>query len=340
MLNIALVGYGYWGPNLARNFNSHPECTLHTIVDMAPNRRELAQATYPYTRVMDTDEAIENAEIDVVVIATPVFTHHTLAKRALLNGKHVWVEKPMASNTEQARELVELSESNGLTLMVDHTFLFTGAVQKMKELMDANEFGDLYYYDSVRINLGLFQHDINVIWDLAPHDLSIMDYLLGPSAEAVSAQGRDHFGTGLVDVAYVSVAYPNNLLAHFHLNWLSPVKIRSTIVGGSRKMLVWDDQSQEEKIKVYDKGMDVATREGVYRVLATPRIGDMTAPVVSNIEALNSEVDYFVQCIKYGEQPFNDARAGMRIVSILEATDRSLKEDGRTIPLKSILEGI
>lgn len=334
MLNIALVGYGYWGPNLARNFNTHAECHLHTIIEMAPKRRELAQATYPQTRVVESHDVLDDAEIDVVVIATPVFTHHEIAKRALSKGKHVWVEKPMTSNTEQARELVELSEGNNLTLMVDHTFLFTGAVQKMKELMDANEFGNLYYYDSVRINLGLFQHDINVIWDLAPHDLSIMDYLLGPAAEAVSAQGRDHFGTGLVDVAYVSVAYPNNLLAHFHLNWLSPVKIRSTIVGGSKKMLVWDDLSQEEKIKVYDKGMDVKTREGVYRVLATPRIGDMTAPVVSNIEALSSEVDYFVRCVKTGERPFNDARAGMRVVSILEATDRSLAEDGRAVELE------
>ncbi len=339
MLNIALVGYGYWGPNLARNFNSHPECNLHTIIDMAPKRRDLAQATYPHTRVVASQDVLDEAEIDVVVIATPVFTHHEIAKRALSKGKHVWVEKPMTSNTEQARELVELSEGNNLTLMVDHTFLFTGAVQKMKELMDAKVFGDLYYYDSVRINLGLFQHDINVIWDLAPHDLSIMDYLLGPAAEAVSAQGRDHFGTGLVDVAYVNVSYPDNLLAHFHLNWLSPVKIRSTIVGGSSKMLVWDDLSQEEKIKVYDKGMDVTTREGVYRVLATPRIGDMTAPVVSNIEALSSEVDYFVRCVKTGERPFNDGRAGMRIVSILEATDQSLQENGRVIELKHLREG-
>jgi predicted dehydrogenase len=335
MLNVGLIGYGYWGPNLARNFDRRSYCRLAQISDMSEKRRALAQAAFPHTRVVADDGVLTAADIDVVVIATPVFTHYELAKKALLHGKHVWLEKPMTSNSAQARELVDLAESRGLTLMVDHTFLFTGAVQKMKELIDAGELGDLYYYDSVRINLGLFQHDVNVIWDLAPHDLSIMDYLLGPSAHAVSAQGCDHFNTGLQDVAYVNVFYGKNLMAHFNLNWLSPVKIRRTIVGGAKKMLVWDDISQEEKIKIYDKGMDVTTREGVYRVLATPRIGDMTAPVVSNAEALSTEVEYFFSCIREKTRPVNDGQAGLRVVTILEATDRSLREGGKIVELNA-----
>ncbi len=334
MLRVGLVGYGYWGPNLARNFNAHTECVLTRIADMGERRRTLAAKTYPAAEVVSEPTAVTQAsDIDVVVIATPVFTHYEFAKDALLHGKHVWVEKPMTANAAQARELVELADAKGLTLMVDHTFLFTGAVQSMKQLVDTGELGELYYYDSVRINLGLFQHDVNVIWDLAPHDFSIMDFLLGPSAKAVSAHGMGHFNTGHEDVAYVSVFYENNLLAHFHLNWLSPVKSRKTIIGGSKKMLVWDDLNMEERIKVYDKGMEVATKEGLYRVLATPRHGNMYAPVVPGIEALESEVDYLVQSISRGETPFNDGQAGLRIVKMLEATDQSLRNNGEVVEL-------
>ncbi|HEX72277.1 MAG TPA: Gfo/Idh/MocA family oxidoreductase [Candidatus Hydrogenedentes bacterium] len=334
MLRVGLIGYGYWGPNLARNFNAHPECRLARIADMAPARRSAAAAAFPAAEVTDTADIAKAADLDVIVIATPVFTHYELAKAALEHGKHVWVEKPMTSTHEQALELTELARARGLTLMVDHTFLFTGAVRKMKSLIDAGELGDLYYYDSTRINLGIFQHDINVVWDLAPHDLSIMDYLLGAAAEAVSAHGRGHFNTGLEDVAYVTVFYPNNLIAHFHLNWLSPVKIRRTVVGGSKKMLVWDDLNKEEQIKIYNKGMAVETKEGLYRVLATPRYGDMHAPVVPTIEALKTEVAYFVECIEKGKTPFNDGAAGARIIAMLEATDQSLKENGRVIALR------
>ena len=334
MLRVGLIGFGYWGPNLARNFNADPNCELVRIVDMSEDRRARASAMYPAVEVVGEDKITKAPDIDIVAIATPVFTHYDLAKAALENGKHVWVEKPMTSTLDQATELADIAESKGLTLMVDHTFLFTGGVQSMKELVDKNELGDLYYYDSVRINLGIFQHDINVVWDLAPHDLSIMDHLLGPSAEAVSAHGRGHFDTGLEDVAYVSVFYPNNLIAHFHLNWLAPVKLRRTVVGGSRKMLIWDDQNREEQLKIYNKGMDVKTQEGLYRILATPRHGEMFAPVVPNTEALQLEVEYFVQSIESGEAPFNDGRAGARIVGMLEATDRSLKANGEVIALK------
>ncbi len=334
MLRIGLIGYGYWGPNLARNFSSHPECKLIRIADLSEKRRALAASTFPSVQTTDrADEVLKGDDIDVVVVATPVMYHFDLAKTALLNGKHVWVEKPMTTTSAQSRELTKLSEDKGLTLIVDHTFLFTGAVQKMKELIDENELGDLYYYDSVRINLGLFQSDVNVIWDLAPHDLSIMDYLLGPKAKAVSAEGRSHFNTGLEDVAYMCVFYDNNLIAHFHVNWLSPVKIRQTLVGGSKKMLLWDDLSTDEKIKIYSKGVQISTNEERNRILAEYRIGDMYCPTIPSVEALRNEVGYFADCIKNRNRPHNDGAAGARVVSILEAADRSLKNDGARVDL-------
>lgn len=334
MLRVGLVGYGYWGPNLARNFDSNPSFRLTRIADLSERRRALAAETLRGVEtVTDEREVTEAADIDVAVIATPVFTHYDLTRKALLHGKHVWVEKPMTSTSQQAKELIEIAESKALTLLVDHTFLFTGAVQEMKRLVDSQELGELYYYDSVRINLGLFQHDVNVIWDLAPHDLSVMDYLLGPKARAIAATGSGHFNTGLEDVAYVTVYYDDNLIAHFHLNWLSPVKLRRTVVGGSKRMLVWDDLNPEERLKIYNKGMEVTSREGVYRVLATPRIGEMYAPVVPATEALKVQVAYFAQCIEKGERPHNDGMAGLRIVRMLEATDHSLKKGGQPVEL-------
>jgi predicted dehydrogenase len=335
MLRVGVIGYGYWGPNLARNFSLHPNYKLVRIAEIDADRRAAARQAFPDAGIItDARLLCSDPEIDVVVVATPVFTHHEFARQALMNGKHVWVEKPMTSTSDQAKELVDLADSRDLVLMVDHTFLFTGPVQTMKSLIDRDELGSLYYYDSIRINLGIFQHDINVIWDLAPHDFSIMDYLLGPTARAVCAHGRGHYDTGLEDVAYVSVFYDNNLIAHFHLNWLSPVKMRRTLVGGSKKMLAWDDMNQEESLKIYNKGMDVKTREGMYKVLATPRFGDMYAPVVPNIEALKTAVNYFNQCIVAGERPHNDGLAGLRVVKMLEATDRSLERDGRVIELE------
>jgi len=333
MIRVGLVGYGYWGPNLARNFNAHPNFELKRIADTSKKRCDQAAAMYPYVDVVSTPDIVEDPDLDAIVVATPVFTHFDLSKRALESGKHVWVEKPMTSTSAEAEQLVELATAQNLTLMVDHTFLFTGVVQKMKEIVDSGTLGRLFYYDSVRINLGIFQHDVNVIWDLAPHDLSIMDYLLGPTARAVSAQGRGHFNTGLEDVAYLSVMYDDNLIAHFHVNWLSPVKVRRTTIGGSRQMLLWDDMNQEEILKVYDKGMEVQTQEGMYRVLATPRSGDMHAPVVPSVEALQTEVNYFAECIERNERPHNDGHAGLRIVKMLEATNESLRNDGRPVEI-------
>ena len=335
MLRVGLVGYGYWGPNLARNFSRHPNFKLTCIADANAERRAAAAQAYPELEIVsDARRLCADPDTDVIVIATPVFLHYEFARQALLNGKHVWVEKPMTATSEQAKELVDLAESRGLILLVDHTFLFTGSVQKMKSLIDAGELGRIYYYDSVRVNLGIFQRDVNVIWDLAPHDFSIMDYLLGPTAKAVCAHGRGHYNTGLEDVAYVTVFYEGDLIAHFHLNWLSPVKMRRTLVGGSKRMLSLDDMNQEDGLKVYNKGMEVKTRQGRYDVLATPRFGEMYAPVVPNVEALKTEVDHFYDCIVDGQRPRNDGSAGLRVVKLLEATDRSLAGEGRVVDLE------
>jgi predicted dehydrogenase len=333
MLQVGIVGYGYWGPNLARNFAAHDGCRVLRIADKDEGRRHRAQSAHPGADITDRDISADS-DLDVIAVATPVSSHYEIAKSALENGKHVWIEKPMTRTAEQADDLVRISEANGLMLMVDHTFLFTGAVRTLKELIDTGELGDLFYYDSVRVNLGLFQHDVNVIWDLAPHDLSIVDFLLGPAATSVAAHGRGHFGTGIEDVAYLTIYYPNDLIVHLHLNWLSPVKIRRTLIGGSKKMVVWDDLNREEQVKLYDKGMDVQTREGRYSVLATPRQGDMYSPLVPATEALSAEVSHFVDCIGSGEVPINDGRAGRRVVSILEATDRSLQSNGEIVEIQ------
>jgi len=272
----------------------------------------------------DLDEITGSPEIDAVAIVTPVSTHYELAKKALENGKHVFVEKPFTATSAQAEELIELAERKNLVIMVDHTFLFTGAVRKIKELVDDGALGPLYYYDSTRVNLGLFQHDVNVIWDLAPHDLSIMDHLIGLEPELVVATGGAHLN-GLEDVAYITLYFPNNVTAHINVNWLSPVKVRTTLVGGQRRMLVWNDLDPAEKIKIYDKGVEVGTEQGVHELLVSYRSGDMWAPRVEETEALQLETRYFLDCVAEGKRPFNDGRAGLRVVKMLEAADASLK---------------
>ncbi len=332
-LRVGLVGFGYWGPNLARVFNSQPDCRLVAISDRSEERRRAARLLYPDVEVSSDDRLTTADDVDVVLIATPVSTHYGLARAALADGKHVWIEKPMTASSEEARELVELAEARERVLLVDHTFLFTSAVRKMKEVIAAGELGEIYYYDSVRINLGLLQEDVNVVWDLAPHDFSIMDHLFDRAPLALSAHARGHFGTGMEDVAYVTVFYDNDLMAHFHLNWLSPVKLRRTVVGGSRRMLVWDDLNPEERIKIYQKGAEVTSREGAYGIQASYRVGDMTSPALSNVEALKAEADYFVECIREGKRPFNDGEAGLRVVSLLEASDRSIERNGEVVEL-------
>jgi predicted dehydrogenase len=325
MLKLGVIGYGYWGPNIVRNFASQPDCRVAAIYDKSPAAVARALSRHPaVSAASDLDEITGSPEIDAVAIVTPVSTHYDLAKKALENGKHVFVEKPFTATSAQAEALIELAERKNLVIMVDHTFLFTGAVRKIKELVDGGMLGPLYYYDSTRVNLGLFQHDVNVIWDLAPHDLSIMDYLIGLEPELVEATGGAHLN-GLEDVAYITLYFPGNVIAHINVNWLSPVKVRTTLVGGQRKMLVWNDLEPAEKIKIYDKGVEVGTEQGVHELLVSYRSGDMWAPRVEEIEALQLATRYFLDCVAEGKRPFNDGRAGLRVVRMLEAAEESLK---------------
>jgi predicted dehydrogenase len=335
MIRVGIIGYGYWGPNVARNFNACKGISLVSICDLNKKRLDLAKSVYPFIKgYSDPRDLINSDDIDVVSVVTPVFTHYELAKQALESGKHIFVEKPFTSNTAQAEELIELADKNNLKIMVDHTFLFTGAVRKMLEIIDSKELGALFFYDSVRVNLGLFQHDINVIWDLAPHDFSIMNYLIDKKPSAISACGREHFENGLEDVAYIVVHFNNDgFIAHFHLNWLSPVKIRKTLISGNKKMMVWDDLSSDEKIKVYDKGVEIQNNEGIHKLLVSYRSGDMHVPKVDNTEALKMEMDYLVDCLEKNNKPFNDGEAGLMVVKMLEAADKSLKNDGKKIRL-------
>ena len=334
MINVGIIGYGYWGPNIARNFNACNGAKLVSICDMNQKRLNLAKTTYPFVKgYSDPEELIRDEDIDVVAIVTPVFAHYDLAKKALENGKHVFVEKPFTSNVAQGEELIELAEKKNLKIMVDHTFLFTGTVRKMREIIDSGELGLLFFYDSVRVNLGLFQHDINVVWDLAPHDFSIMNYLIDEKPKAITALGSEHFGRGLEDIAYIAVHFGNSFIAHFHCNWLSPVKVRRTLVSGDKKMLIWDDLSSDEKVKIYDKGVDIDNTNGIHELLVSYRTGDVHIPRVDNIEALKLEAEYFMECIENNIKPFNDGEAGLLVVRMLEAADKSMKNDCQKVYL-------
>jgi predicted dehydrogenase len=336
MIYIGVIGYGYWGPNIVRNFNLSNDAQVISVCDKNPKALKCFEKNYPSIHATtDFKKLITSPDIDAVAIVTPVFTHYELAKLALENGKHVFVEKPFTSTVAQAEELIELADKNNLKIMVDHTFLFTGAVNKIKELVDNETLGDLYYFDSTRVNLGLFQHDINVAWDLAPHDLSIMDYIIDEKPDSITASGKAHFNNGLENIAYITVNFSSNMIAHFNVNWLSPVKVRSTLIGGEKKMLVWNDLEVDEKIKVYDKGVDIENKKGIYDLLVSYRSGDMFAPKVEPTEALKIETEYFIDCILNDKTPFNDGHAGLRVVKILEATDESLKNNGKMIQLQN-----
>ena len=331
MMKIGVIGYGYWGPNIVRNFNGHDGATVQSICDMNLQSLNRAQKAYPHVRTtQDCNEILNATDIDAVAVITPVSTHYELTKRALQNGKHVFVEKPFTATIAQAEELIEIAERKKLTIMVDHTFIFTGAVRKIKRLVEEKALGDLYYYDSVRVNLGLFQSDVNVIWDLAPHDFAVMDYLIDEKPASVAACGKAHVN-GLEDTAYITVHFDNNMIAHFNVNWLSPVKVRTTLIGGEKKMLVWNDLEADEKIKIYDKGVEVTNREGVYNLRVSYRSGDMHAPKVDQIEALKHETEYFLDCIEKGERPENDGQAGLRVVRLLDACNQSVRQNGRSV---------
>jgi predicted dehydrogenase len=332
-MNFGVIGYGYWGPNIVRNLASLEGVHVKGIADSSPGARLRAQKAHPGIPVVaDASELICSPQIDAIAVITPVWTHFNIARTALQEGKHVFVEKPFTSTTAQGEELIELAAKKNLVLMVDHTFLFTGAVQKIRQLLEEGHLGKLFYYDSTRVNLGLFQHDINVLWDLAPHDLSIMDHLIQASPEAVVATGQTHLN-GHEDVAFMTLYFPNRLIAHINVNWLSPVKIRTTLLGGERKMLVWNDLEADEKIKVYDRGVDITSRQGVYELLVSYRSGDMWAPQLEQVEALRNELGYFVECINNSTHPHNDGSAGLRVVRMLEAATESLRQKGSLVYL-------
>jgi predicted dehydrogenase len=332
-VNFGVIGYGYWGPNVVRNLTSLDGSQVLAIAEMSAGARKRAQKAHPgITVTADASEVMASPNIDAVAVITPVWTHYELAKAALENGKHVFVEKPFTSNTEQGEKLIELARRKNLKIMVDHTFLFTGAVRKISQLLDDDALGKLYYYDSTRVNLGLFQHDINVLWDLAPHDLSIMDYVIKTTPEAIVATGEKHLNCH-EDVAYMTIYFPEKVIAHINVNWLSPVKVRTTLIGGEKRMLVWNDLEADEKVKVYDKGVNITNREGVYDLLVSYRSGDMWSPQLEQVEALRQELTYFVECVSNNKEPFNDGCAGLRVVKMLEAASESLSKRGGLVYL-------
>ncbi len=333
MIRVGVIGYGYWGPNIVRNLHGLDNMRVELLCDKNPDALARAKRSYPSLEVTtDTQELLTSTKIDAVAVITPVWTHYNLAKAALENGKHVFVEKPFTSTSDQAKELIALAERKNLKIMVDHTFLFTGAVRKIREISESGALGDLYYYDSLRVNLGLFQHDVSVIWDLAPHDLSIMDYLIKGDPEAIVASGEKHLN-GVEDVAFVTIYFPNKVIAHINVNWLSPVKIRMTLIGGQKKMLVWNDLVADEKIRVYDRGVQINEGEGIRNLLVSYRTGDMWAPHLEQLEALRVELNYFADCIANNKTPFNDGHAGLRVVRMLEAADQSIQKRGELVRL-------
>jgi predicted dehydrogenase len=336
VIGFGVIGYGYWGPNLVRNLAELPDATVARVVDLRPQRLELAKRRHPGAEIStDIDSIFTDPGVDAIAIATPVSTHFNLALRALQSGKHVLVEKPICDNSADIRRLIDEAESRRLTLLVDHTFPYTGAVRKIKELIDSGEIGDLYYYDSVRINLGLFQTDVSVIWDLAVHDLSIMEYVLNRQPEAVACTGMSHLVGHPEDVAYLTLYYPGNLIGHVHVNWLSPVKLRRTLISGTRKMIVYDDLEAAEKVRIHDKGLILgADDEQVNQVrLRGYRTGDIWSPQVDLSEALRTEMLHFTECIKGNAKPITGGEAGWRVVRILEAASRSLKTQGAPVRL-------
>jgi predicted dehydrogenase len=331
--SIGVIGCGYWGPNLLRNFAENEAAELRWICDTDLTRLAAMARRYPSARTTnDFHELISDPDLEAIVVVTPVATHFPIASAALRAGKHVLVEKPLTASVAEAEELVDLAERCGRTLMVDHTFVYTGAVRKMKEIVASGELGDLLYFDSIRINLGLFQRDINVLWDLAPHDLSIMDYLIDRQPIGVSAIGSCHIEDGIESIAYMVMRFADEFIAHFHFNWLAPVKIRRTLLAGRSKMILFDDIEPTEKVRVYDKGVTtnrVLDREAAYQTLVSYRTGDVWAPRLDPTEALRHVVSEFIDSISSGRQPLTDGHSGLRVVRLLEAAQQSIKDGGQ-----------
>jgi len=334
-IKVGVIGYGYWGPNIVRNFFATPDCTVRMVADGRQERLNLLAKTFPSIQgVKDAEDIIGSSEVDAIVIATPVHTHFELAKRALLQGKHVLIEKPMTSSVREADELIELATRKGLTLMADHTFLYTGAVQKMKEIIQTEVIGTPLYFDSSRINLGLFQPDINVLWDLDPHDISILTYLITEVPESINATGISHTGNKIENIAYLTVNYNSNFIAHFVCSWSSPVKVRQTLIGGDKKMILYNDLEPSEKVRVYDTGYNHKTEEDRTRIMVDYRTGDVYIPKLSSREALAGVADDFVQSVIHKKEPMSNATLGKSVVRILEASQESIKNNGKEIRIK------
>lgn len=336
-VSVGVIGTGYWGPNLVRNFARNPRSRVTVVCDSRPARAAEVAREYRVEHTAEANQAITRRDVDLVVIATPTATHHPLAKAAIEAGKHVLVTKPVTTRSDEAEELIDLAARRGVLLAVDHTFVYHGAVRKIRELVESGELGDIYYVDSVRINLGAFQHDVNVIWDLAPHDVSIIDYVLGGATPSdVSAVAAAHAGSATENIAYLTMRYGADVLAHIHVNWLAPAKIRRTIVGGSRRMVIYDDMEPSEKVRIYDKGVTItpATDDEVYTQLVSYRTGDMHAPQFDTREALAVEAEHVLECILTGGQPVADGRAGLRAVRILEAAQESMAKGSVAVPVR------
>ena len=333
-MNIGIIGYGYWGPNLVRNFSLVNNCKVKMVSDFRQDRLVIVSKTYPGIKVStDPDDILLSKEIDAVVIATPVFTHFSLAKKALENGKHVLLEKPMTSTIKEAEELMNLAKQKGLLLMVDHTFLYTGAVMKMKQLINEKTIGEIQYFDSSRINLGLFQIDVNVLWDLAPHDISILLHLINKIPYSVNATGISHTKNGIENVAYLTINYSENFIAHFSCSWTSPVKLRTMLIGGDKKMLVFNDLEPSEKIRIYDTGYNYKTDEEKNRLMVDYRTGDVYIPKLESKEALFGMASDFINSIINKTEPLSNAQLGLDVIQILEASQQSIKNKGKEIIL-------
>src|SRR5678815_5268491 len=325
-LKIGVIGYGYWGPNVVRNFYNAPNATVTAVCDANPKSLARVRRVYPsMTVTTNPDHILTNPDIDAVAIVTPRSHHYPLAKKALENGKHVFVEKPFTASTAEGEELIELAARKNRMIMVDHTFLFTGAVRKIRELIDNGTLGRLYYYDSTRVNLGIFQHDANVVWDLAPHDLSIIDYLIGGEPEAIVATGEKHVN-GFENIAFITIHFASKVIAHLNVNWLSPVKVRSTLIGAEKKMLVWNDLETDEKIKIYDKGVERSNASSNHDLRVSYRAGDLWVPRLEQVEALTRETHYFVDCVTNNIRPINDGLSGLRVVHCLLYTSPSTRD--------------
>jgi predicted dehydrogenase len=333
---IGVVGYGYWGPNLVRNFATTEGAQVIAVSDLDPEKLSLARRRHPgIVTTPEFDDLLKDSRIDAIAIATPVHSHYDLALAALRAGKHVFVEKPLARTSEQVRSLIEEAERRHLTVMVDHTFLYTPAVQKIRELIAEGGLGDIYYYNGIRASLGLFQSDVNVIWDLAVHDISIILYILKEEPIAVSATGASHVAGTPENMAHITLFFQSNCIAHVSVNWLSPVKVRQTFIGGSRKMIVYDDLEATEKIKVYDKGITVkGGEESNIQLRIGYRAGDMWAPHLPAKEALQTEAEHFIECLCTGVSPVSNGMTGLQVVEILEAASRSISTQGNPVRLK------